>query len=44
MTALAAPAPARPRRPLARALLGAEEGDLVAFAGRHDAIEVIAVA
>ena len=30
--------------PLARALMGAEAGDLVAFNGRDDAIEVLAVA
>ncbi|MEJ2456973.1 MAG: GreA/GreB family elongation factor [Novosphingobium sp.] len=30
--------------PLARALMGAEEGELLAFNGREDAIEVLAVA
>jgi transcription elongation GreA/GreB family factor len=30
--------------PLARALLGAEAGDMLPFAGRDDAIEVVAVA
>lgn len=30
--------------PLARAMIGAEPGELVAFAGREDAIEVLAVA
>ncbi len=30
--------------PLARALLGAEVGDMLAFGGREDAIEVVAIA
>ena len=30
--------------PLARALIGAEAGDLLPFAGREDAVEVVAVA
>ena len=29
--------------PLARALIGAEAGDLLPFAGREDAVEVVAV-
>ena len=29
--------------PLARALMGAEEGELLAFAGREDAIEVVGI-
>ena len=29
--------------PLARAMLGAEPGDLLAFAGEEDALEVLAV-